>query len=86
VATFQSDQSFGTLANRLATRDLIDRRPGHGRRIVHHLTPAGERVLAAGRPLAAEVLAESFAGLSDAERATLLALLARVVGEMPEDR
>src|SRR5262245_47040783 len=42
VATFQSDQSFGALANRLVARDLIERRPGHGRQIVHHLTPSGE--------------------------------------------
>jgi DNA-binding MarR family transcriptional regulator len=80
VATFQSDQSFGTLANRLAARDLIERRPGHGRQITHHLTPAGERTVAAGRLVAAEVFKETFADLSDPERATLLALLTRVIG------
>lgn len=31
VATFQGDQSFGTLASRLAAQHLIERRPGRGR-------------------------------------------------------
>jgi DNA-binding MarR family transcriptional regulator len=79
VETFQSDQSFGTLANRLAAQDLIARRPGHGRRIEHHLTPAGQTVLKAARPIAREVLAVSFAGLSETDRSTLLDLLLRVM-------
>lgn len=79
VETFQSDQSFGTLANRLAAQDLIARRPGQGRRIEHRLTPVGQKVLRAGRPVAREVLAASFAGLSEAERSTLLELLVRVL-------
>src|SRR5262245_66060580 len=45
VATFQTDQSFGTLANRLDAQGLIVRRPGTGRRIEHALTAAGERKL-----------------------------------------
>jgi DNA-binding MarR family transcriptional regulator len=79
VETFQSDQSFGTLANRLAAQDLIARRPGRGRRIEHHLTPKGEKVLRAGRPIAKDVFAASFAGLSETERSTLLELLVRVL-------
>jgi DNA-binding MarR family transcriptional regulator len=79
VETFQSDQSFGTLANRLAVQDLIARRPGHGRRIEHHLTPAGEKILRAGRPIAKDVFAASFSGLSDTDRSTLLDLLLRVM-------
>lgn len=79
VETFQSDQSFGTLANRLAAQDLIARRPGRGRRIEHHLTPAGEKVLRAGRPIAKDVFAASFAGLSETERSRLLDLLMRVM-------
>src|ERR1700694_6015401 len=58
--TFQSDQSFGTLANRLEAQSLITRRPGRGRRIEHHLTPAGRKVLRAGRPIAERVFATSF--------------------------
>jgi DNA-binding MarR family transcriptional regulator len=78
--TFQSDQSFGTLANRLADQDLITRLSGHGRRIEHHLTPAGRKVLRAGRPIAEGVFAASFAQLSEKERSTLLHLLLRILG------
>jgi DNA-binding MarR family transcriptional regulator len=78
VATFQSDQAFGTLANRLEAQRLIERRSGYGRRIEHHLTPAGAAVLEAGRRVAIEVLTESFAGLSEDERAQLLHLLSRL--------
>lgn len=77
VETFQSDQAFGTLANRLAAQGLIERRPGHGRRFEHHLTPAGERILKAGHPIANEVFGASFADLSEKERSTLLDLLLR---------
>lgn len=82
VATFQGDQAFGTLANRLAAQHLIERRPGHGRRIEHHLTPAGERILTAGRAVAAEVLEASFAPLAEDERAALLGLLNRIGGRL----
>ncbi|MEV5790954.1 MarR family winged helix-turn-helix transcriptional regulator [Streptomyces sp. NPDC052192] len=78
VATFQGDQAFGTLASRLAAQQLVERRPGHGRRIEHRLTEAGERVLAAGRAVARDILATSFGPLTEPERATLLALLRRV--------
>ncbi|MFD1273493.1 MarR family winged helix-turn-helix transcriptional regulator [Streptomyces kaempferi] len=78
VATFQGDQSFGTLARRLAAQHLVERRPGHGRRIEHHLTEAGERTLEAGRAVAVEVLATSFAPLDEDERVTLLGLLRRL--------
>ena len=81
VETFQSDQSFGTLANRLAAQDLITRRSGGGRRIEHRLTPAGQKVLRAGRPIAASVFKASFAELTEKERSTLLDLLLRVVGD-----
>lgn len=81
VETFQSDQAFGTLANRLVARGLIERRPGQGRRIEHHLTPAGERTLEAARPIADGVLGASFAGLSEGERSALLDLLLRVARE-----
>ncbi len=38
--TFQTDQSFGTLANRLEARSLIERFKGPGRAIRHRLTLA----------------------------------------------
>jgi DNA-binding MarR family transcriptional regulator len=79
VETFQSDQSFGTLANRLATQGLITRRAGRGRRIEHRLTAAGKKVLQAGHPVAIKILAASFAQLSEKERSTLLDLLLRIL-------
>jgi DNA-binding MarR family transcriptional regulator len=82
-ATFQSDQAFGTLANRLQKRGLIDRTPGHGRRISHVLTPSGKEMLRAGYPLADAVLTASFAALSASERATLHSLITRAIGDEP---
>ncbi len=81
MLTFQSDQAFGTLAGRLLAQGLIERRPGHGRRIEHHLTSAGKSTLAAGHNIANEVLSASFADFSEEERVTLLGLLLRVGGE-----
>ncbi|MCU7820750.1 MarR family winged helix-turn-helix transcriptional regulator [Kitasatospora sp. DSM 101779] len=81
--TFQTEQAFGTLAGRLVAQGLIERTPGHGRRIEHRLTPAGERMLEAGHAVAEEVLAECYAGLPAADRAALLGLLHRVLGEEP---
>jgi DNA-binding MarR family transcriptional regulator len=81
VATFQSEQAFGTLAGRLAALGLIERRPGNGRRIEHYLTASGEQVLAAGHQIADEVLAACYAALSAADRATLLGLLQRITGD-----
>jgi len=78
--TFQSDQAFGTLATRLEARGLIERRAGSGRVIQHHLTLEGETVLANGRPLAQSVAADSFANLTEPERAMLLQLLTKIVG------
>jgi len=79
LSTFQSDQSFGTLANRLVTQKLIERRPGGGRKIEHHLTAEGEAMLSKGFPVADGVLAASFTDLSERERATLLDLLERAI-------
>ena len=79
VETFQSDQSFGTLAIRLADQGLITRRAGRGRRIEHRLTAAGKKVLQAGHPIAVKIFAASFAQLSEKERSTLLDLLLRTL-------
>jgi DNA-binding MarR family transcriptional regulator len=78
VATFQSDQAFGTLANRLEAQDLIQRSAGKGRRVEHRLTPAGKKMLAAGQAVAASVSVRAFARLSKAEIAQLHDLLLRV--------
>ncbi|WP_214317780.1 MarR family winged helix-turn-helix transcriptional regulator [Nonomuraea sediminis] len=83
-ATFQSEQAFGTLAGRLTALGLIERRPGNGRRIEHYLTPSGEQILVAGHRVADEVLTDCYAPLSAADRAALLGLLRRVIGEEGE--
>lgn len=78
VKTFQSDQAFGTLANRLEAQGLIARSPGEGRKVAHHLTPSGEAMLAAGNAVANRMLDQSFGSLTIAERTTLRELLDRV--------
>lgn len=76
--TFMSDQAFGALASRLVDQGLVVRTPGYGRRVEHHLTEAGQAMHEAGGRVVDAVLAESFGGLTHAERATLLELLSRV--------
>ncbi|MBN9633070.1 MAG: winged helix-turn-helix transcriptional regulator [Actinobacteria bacterium] len=75
VATFQSDQSFGTLANRLLARGLITRSAGRGRRIEHALTDAGRTALQEGYEVASGVLDDLFAPLDEDRRALLLEAL-----------
>jgi DNA-binding MarR family transcriptional regulator len=79
--TFQTDQSFGSLANRMVERGLIRREAGEGRAILHHLTPSGGKMLAAGHAIADRILTASFAPLNKAERQQLQALLARMLGD-----
>jgi DNA-binding MarR family transcriptional regulator len=83
VATFQSDQAFGTLATRLQERGLITRAAGHGRRLEHSLTAAGEAALEAGQEVAAEILRELFTPLSEADRSTLEAALRKLLQDEP---
>ncbi|MGO4300044.1 MarR family winged helix-turn-helix transcriptional regulator [Leifsonia sp. RAF41] len=71
VATFQSDQAFGTLAGRLVERGLITRTSGRGRRLEHALTASGRTALDDGHRIAANVLRELFAPLGEAQRAAL---------------
>lgn len=77
--TFQTDQSFGALAARLASQGLIERKAGAGRAIRHRLTPAGEELLRAGSAVVDEVLAESFSALTPADQAALHELLSRLL-------
>jgi DNA-binding MarR family transcriptional regulator len=81
VATFQSDQAFGTLANRLLDRGLIVRSAGRGRRIEHALTEAGRSALEEGREVSVGVLRDLFAPLDEARRAELL----RSLRDLTED-
>lgn len=71
VATFQSDQSFGTLASRLVDRGLITRSAGRGRRIEHTLTDSGRTALEDGHHTVRGVLHDLFAPLDEDQRAAL---------------
>jgi DNA-binding MarR family transcriptional regulator len=83
IVTFQSDQAFGTLANRLEAQGLIVRTSGHGRRVEHGLTAEGQRMFEAGLEVTRGVSERAFAGLTLSEVKTLHDLLNRV-GEVPE--
>lgn len=67
VLTFQTDQSFGSLAVRMAERGLIERVPGPGRAVRHRLTEEGDRLRAAGQDAVDRVVASSFDALSAAQ-------------------
>ncbi|GAA1033940.1 MULTISPECIES: MarR family winged helix-turn-helix transcriptional regulator [Amycolatopsis] len=75
VLTFQTDQSFGTLAARMVDRGLIERVPGPGRAVRHRLTEKGAELRAAGQELADAVVKTSFSRLSAAQLNELGALL-----------
>ncbi|WP_406636782.1 MarR family winged helix-turn-helix transcriptional regulator [Amycolatopsis sp. WGS_07] len=75
VLTFQTDQSFGTLAARMVDRGLIERVPGPGRAVRHRLTEKGAELRAAGQELADVVVKSSFSRLSAAQLDELGALL-----------
>jgi len=79
--TFQTDQSFGGLANRLVKQGLIERVVGPGRAIRHRLTPKGSAVLRKGHAVTSGVLDDSFAPLSSAQREQLFKLIRRALSE-----
>ncbi|PZE63033.1 MarR family transcriptional regulator [Curtobacterium sp. MCPF17_047] len=81
LATFQSDQAFGTLATRLVDRELVVRSPGTGRRVEHTLTDEGRRALEDGHRIVADVLDERFAPLDEQLRAALARILAKLNGD-----
>ena len=85
VLTFQTDQSFGTLATRLIARGLIERVPGPGRAIRHRLTDKGDKLRQAGSEIFNGVLADSFAPLTPAQRADLGTLLRELLGRPGEN-
>jgi DNA-binding MarR family transcriptional regulator len=82
--TFQTDQAFGTLANRLVARGWVERVSGPGRALHHRLTPAGEAVLSKGHSVVKEVLSQSFSPLSPSELATFNELLTRLLAGRDE--
>jgi DNA-binding MarR family transcriptional regulator len=83
VLTFQTDQSFGSLATRMADRGLIERLPGPGRAVRHRLTTEGARLRAEGQSLVDSVLRTSFRTLSPAELDQLGELLDKALGRDP---
>ena len=83
VLTFQTDQSFGSLATRMAERGLIERVPGPGRAVRHRLTDKGARLRVEGQDLVDAIAESSFRNLSAAELDQLGKLLERVLGPDP---
>ncbi|WP_410598087.1 MarR family winged helix-turn-helix transcriptional regulator [Amycolatopsis sp. lyj-23] len=83
VLTFQTDQSFGSLATRMAERGLIERVPGPGRAVRHRLTEEGARLRAEGQDLVDGVVESSFRDLSEAHLDQLGELLDRALGPDP---
>jgi DNA-binding MarR family transcriptional regulator len=84
VLTFQTDQSMGTLAARMAARGLVERVAGPGRAVRHRVTATGERLRTEAQHEVDAVLDDSFAVLDAADRDRLGDLLARMLGpDMP---
>ena len=81
--TFQTDQSFGSLATRMADRGLIERVPGPGRAVRHRLTKEGARLRAAGQDAVDAVFESSFRALSADELDQLGELLDAALGPDP---
>ena len=79
--TFQSDQSFGALANRLLKRGMIERMAGPGRAIRHRLTPRGEATLRKGHEVVGQVLESSLAPLTSRQREDFYRLIRRALAE-----
>jgi DNA-binding MarR family transcriptional regulator len=71
------------LVNELSARGLIERRPAPNdrRAFALHLTPAGEQLLAEAELLVLAHEERMLAGLTRAERAKLLGLLAKIAAE-----
>ncbi|WP_433120965.1 MarR family winged helix-turn-helix transcriptional regulator [Micromonospora sp. CA-246542] len=84
--TFQTDQSFGSLAARMIDRGLIERVPGPGRAVRHRLTGKGEELRKQAGQIVHGVLAESFSALSEQELQTFGDLLARILTVSPVSR
>jgi len=83
VLTFQTDQSFGSLAARMADRGLIERVPGPGRAVRHRLTDEGARLRAAGQDAVEVVFQSSLGALSADQLNQLGELLDAALGPNP---
>jgi DNA-binding MarR family transcriptional regulator len=80
VLTHQSDQAFGTLAQRMIERGLIARVEGPGRAVRHRLTDRGEQLRHACDGVVDRVIKDSLSALDAPELAQLDALLAKALG------
>jgi DNA-binding MarR family transcriptional regulator len=80
VLTFQTDQSFGSLAVRMAERGLIERVAGPGRAVRHRLTDEGARLRAEGQKAVDGVVESSFSALSAEQLQQLGDLLDTALG------
>jgi DNA-binding MarR family transcriptional regulator len=83
VLTFQTDQSFGSLATRMVDRGLIERVPGPGRAVKHRITDEGQRLRAAGQQAAEAIVDSSFGALSATQIDQLGDLLDAALGPDP---
>jgi DNA-binding MarR family transcriptional regulator len=83
VLTFQTDQSFGSLATRMADRGLIERVPGPGRAVRHQLTEEGARLRAAGQDAVDSIIESSFQALNETQLNQLGELLDLALGPDP---
>jgi DNA-binding MarR family transcriptional regulator len=79
LLTFQTDQSFGALANRLIARKLIERVPGPGRAVRHRLTAKGDQLRVTCGEIVDRVLQQSLEPLTPAQRETFDTLLRKLV-------
>src|SRR5438045_9485133 len=79
--TFQSDQSFGALANRLVKRGMIERVVGPGRATRQRLTSRGEATLRKGQEVISPVLGASFSPLTARQREEFYRLIGRALAE-----
>jgi DNA-binding MarR family transcriptional regulator len=67
LLTFQTDQSFGSLAGRMVDRGLIERLEGPGRAVRHRLTPKGLKIRQAGEVVVDGILVRSLSALTPAQ-------------------
>ena len=81
--TYQTDQSFGALANRMIERGLIERVPGPGRAVRHRVTAKGDDVRKAADDVVERVLARAFASLTPEQVEQFDALLTTLLPPPP---
>jgi len=79
--TFQTDQSFGTLANRLLAKECITRQQGVGRALIYELTETGQSVLKDSVSVANQAIEDSLKNLNAEERQQLLSLIEKALAD-----